>query len=200
MNSAPKLWSLARGRPKEHRIAASDWSIHFFPDTEDAVPPGSVEIHSDLSEPEEPGLQGVATSLIDREPPAVSGQPARPGTQTRTRNGLARTPADRIYAEIRYEDDTGPQLFLVTQNVVRVGRGADEQLMDLALYTNDEVSREHAIIHREPAAGSFFIVDKSTNGTWLEGRRLKRDVEQPLPDRAEIRVAEVLTLVFQVRR
>ena len=106
---------------------------------------------------------------------------------------------DRIYADFRYEDESGPQLFLVTQNRVRIGRGADDDPMDLALYTKEEVSREHAHVRRDGATGRFFIVDRSTNGTWVDGKRLKRDVEQPLPERAEIGIAEILTLLFQVR-
>jgi pSer/pThr/pTyr-binding forkhead associated (FHA) protein len=72
--------------------------------------------------------------------------------------------------------------------------------MDLALYTNDEVSREHFVLRRDAASGQFYVVDKSTNGTWIDGARLKREAEAPLPERAEIRVAEVLTLLFQVRK
>jgi hypothetical protein len=191
MNTAPTMLGIQHRRPKEHRIAAPDWSIQFFADTEEAVPPGSVEIHSDLSETDQPGLKGVKTTLIDQPE-----KPPRAGNTTR----VSREDADRIFADVRYEDDTGAQLFLMTQNIVRVGRGAEDEPMDLALYTNDEVSREHLVLRREPATGQFFVTDKSTNGTWLEGRRLKRDIEQQLPDRAEINVAEVLTLLFQVRK
>ena len=42
--------------------------------------------------------------------------------------------------------------------------------MDLALYVNDEVSREHLVLRRDAATGQFSIVDKSTNGTWLFSR------------------------------
>ena len=72
--------------------------------------------------------------------------------------------------------------------------------MDLALYASDEVSREHLILRRDPAKGAFIIVDQSSNGTWVDGRRLKRGVEEVLPDRAQITVAEVVTLAFEVRR
>jgi hypothetical protein len=192
MNTAATVLGIPRGRPKDHRIAASGWSIQFFSDTEDAVPAGNLEIHSELNESGAPGLKGVKTTLIDE-----TDKPRQAGNATRipSRNG-----SDRIHADIRYEDDTGPQLFLVTQNTVRVGRGADDEPMDLALYTNDEVSREHLVLRREPATGQFFITDRSTNGTWLDGRRLKRDTEQTLAERAEINVAEVLTLLFQVRK
>jgi hypothetical protein len=191
LNTASSLLGIQNRKTKEHRIAASDWSIRFFSDTEDAVPVGNVEIHSDLSDVDQPELKGVKTTLIGE--PAI---PQRAGRITRA----AHDRAERIFADVRYEDDTGTQLFLVTQNVVRVGRGAEDEPMDLALYTNDEVSREHLVLRRESATGQFFVTDKSTNGTWLEGRRLKRDVEQQLPDRAEIGVAEVITLLFQVRK
>ena len=105
-----------------------------------------------------------------------------------------------VYAEIRYEDDSGPQLYLVSQNEVRVGRGGDDLPMDLALYTNDEVSREHFSLRRDPAAGRFHILDKSVNGTWLDGRRLKKGVEELVPGRALIGVAEVLALAFELRK
>ena len=72
--------------------------------------------------------------------------------------------------------------------------------IDLALYTNDEVSREHLVLRRDAATRQFLITDKSTNGTWIDGKRLKKDVEEPLPDRAQIGVGEVLTLAFEVRK
>ena len=72
--------------------------------------------------------------------------------------------------------------------------------VDLPLYTEEEVSREHLRLRRDPAKGQFLIVDNSRNGTWLDGRRLSRGVEVVLPDRAEIGVAEVLKLMFEVKR
>jgi pSer/pThr/pTyr-binding forkhead associated (FHA) protein len=87
---------------------------------------------------------------------------------------------------------------VITQNQVRVGRGGDDKPMDLALYTNDEVSRDHLTIHRDPATGVFSIIDNSTNGTWVDGKRLRKGTEELLPNRAEIGVGEVLTLMFEV--
>lgn len=70
--------------------------------------------------------------------------------------------------------------------------------MDLTLYTSDEISREHLAIRRDPATGIFFIVDASTNGTSVDGRRLRKGVEEVLSNGAEIGVGEVLTLAFEV--
>ena len=104
-----------------------------------------------------------------------------------------------VFAEIRYQDESGPQTFLVTQNEVSIGRGGDDLWVDLALYTTDEISREHLRLRRDPARGEFKVTDLSRNGTWLNGRRIAGNVEMAVPDRAEISLAEILTLTFEVR-
>jgi len=192
LNKRPMIlgWKRPGRQPKEYKIACKDWVLEFLPDTESTVPLGDIEIHSELNETAQPGFRGTKTTLMDREPSVTAPRPS----------ALARRSSETVYAEIRYEDDSGPQLYLVSQNEVRVGRGGDDLPMDLALYTNDEVSREHLTLRRDPATGRFRIVDKSINGTWLDGRRLKKGVEETLPDRAEIGVAEVLTLSFEVRK
>ena len=120
LNAKPPLMSLRRsGKPREYKIASADWVIEFFPDTEGAVPAGDVEVHSDLNETAQPGFRGTKTTLMDRDP-SVTAQWASPPARPR-RAGRAEKVA--AWAEIRYEDDTGPQVFLVTQNLVRIGRG-----------------------------------------------------------------------------
>jgi len=175
---------------KEFKIACRDWIIDLLPDPE--VPAGNVEIHSELNEIPQPGYRGVKTTLTGRDPTVTSQRVTAPSDTRRA--------GERVYAEIHYEDDSGPQTLLVTQNEVRVGRGGDNQPMDLALYASDEVSREHLLLRRDPATGVFVIIDQSTNGTWVDGRRLKRGVEEVLPDQAQIKVAEVVSLVFEVRK
>jgi hypothetical protein len=195
-NSKRRAFGLSKGKAaKEHKIACRDWEIEFLEDGE--VPAGDVEIHSELNETAQPGFRGTKTTLLEREPTA-GGQ-----RSTSERTGGERASAGRreaIYAELRYEDDSGPQVYLVTQNRVRVGRGGDEKLMDLALYTNDEVSREHLILRRDASTGAFYVSDVSTNGTWVNGKRLRRGTEETLGERAEIGIGEVLTLAFEVRK
>ncbi len=188
LNAKPALLSLKR-KAKEYKIASKDWVIEFFPDTEGSVPPGDVEIHSDLNDAAQPGFRGTKTTLLGRDP-----------SVTTERSTEARRTSERVYGEIRYEDDTGPQVFLVTQNLVRIGRGGHDQPVDLALYTNDEVSREHLTVRRDAATGQFFITDKSTNGCWIDGKRLKKGVEEALPEQAQITVGDALTLGFEVRK
>ena len=155
--------------------------------------PGDVEIHSELNDAPRPGYRGVKTTLIDREPAVTAARVERDRESTR------RQP-DKVFGEIRYQDDSGPQTYFITQNEIVIGRGGEQLWVDLPLYTTEEVSREHLRLRRDPASGAFAIVDKSRNGTWLNGKRLKRDVEQALPEQAEIGVAEVLKLSFEARK
>ena len=191
-NSKPALFK--RGKTnKVFRIARHEWWIEFFADSEDVVPAGDVEIHSELNDVPQPGYRGIKTTLIDRDTSITSARVARDRTAT-LRN------VDKIFAEIRYEDDSGPQSYFVTQNEITIGRGGEDLSVDLPLYANDEVSREHLRLRRDPATGSFTVADNSRNGTWLNGRKLRKGVEEPLPDRARIRVAEVITLSFEVKK
>jgi FHA domain len=195
LNAKPLGIGVLRGSKnhKPYKIACKDWTFEFFPDSEAAVPLGDVEIHSELNETPQPGYHGTKTTLLDREP-SVGAITGAVGPRSETR-----AVGERIYAEIRYEDDSGPQLFLMTQDEISVGRGGDGAQVSLALYTNDEVSREHLRVRRDASQKRFVIVDQSMNGTWLDGKRLARGVEQALPAKAQIGVAEVITLHFEAR-
>jgi hypothetical protein len=205
LNAKPLGLGALRGAKnrKPYKIAGKAWTFEFFPDSEGVVPLGDVEIHSELNETPQPGYHGTKTTLLDREPSVgtITGNASitgKAGVRPDTRQSSDRA-GDRIYAEIRYEDDSGPQLYLMTQNEISVGRGGDEAQVSLALYTNDEVSREHLRVRLDPAQKRFVIVDKSMNGTWLNGKRLARGVEETLPPKAQISVAEVITLQFEAR-
>lgn len=183
-----------RGAPRKvYRIAQSDWWIDLFADTEGSVPPGDVEIHSELNEAPQPGYRGVQTTLIGREPSVTSARVSRDRSSTRGQ-------PDRVFAEIRYQDNSGPQTYFVKQNEICIGRGGDDVWVDLTLHTNDEVSREHLRLRHDPATDAFTIVDHSRNGTWLNGRKLARGVEERVPHRAEIGLGAQLKLSFEVRK
>jgi len=196
LNAKPLGLGVIRGNKdrKPYKIAGRDWAFEFFPDSEGVVPLGDVEIHSELNETPQPGYHGAKTTLIEREPivGTTTGRVAVPKPETRQT-------AEHVYAEIRYEDDSGPQLFLMTQEEISIGRGGDDVPVNVALYTNDEVSREHLRLRHDPSQNSFRIVDKSMNGTWLNGKRLARGQEEALPGSAQINVAEVITLHFEAK-
>ncbi len=196
LNAKPLGLSVIRpGKEKKpHKIACKDWAFEFFPDSEGVVPLGDVEIHSELNEAPQPGYHGTKTTLLEREPAVGTITGRNVGARTETRQS-----GERVLAEIRYEDDSGPQLYLMMQDDISIGRGGDDVLVNVALYTNDEVSREHLRVRRDPVRGSFLIVDKSMNGTWLDGKRLTKGREESLPSKAEIGVAEVITLHFEAK-
>lgn len=200
LNAKPMSLGRLRGAKdrKPYKAACKEWVFEFFPDTEGSVPVGDVEIHSELNETPQPGYHGTKTTLIGREP-SVGGITGTTGAERNAAHASTRQSSEHVYAEIRYRDDSGPQLYLMVQDEIAIGRGGDDVMVNLALYTNDEVSREHFRLRRDPSQGRFSILDKSMNGTWLNGKRLKRGVEEPLPTRAEISVAEVITLEFEAR-
>jgi hypothetical protein len=174
---------------KEYKIAGSDFVFEFFCDDDGGIPLGDVEIHSELAETPRPGFHGVRTTLLDREP----------SVDDPSHGGLERPASERIYAEIRYEDDSGPQIYFITQDEVSIGRGGDGRIVDLALYSDDEISREHLRLRRDPVRNRFIIVDRSMNGTVVDGRKLVRDIEETLPPKATIALAEHIKMQFEQR-
>ncbi len=202
MNAKPTGFALGRRKKagKEYKISCHDWDIEFLPDGE--VPDGDVEIHSELSEVQQPGYRGTKTTLMNREPTAAvpKGNSANETLPRNTDPTILRKPVDLVHAELRYQDESGQQVYKMSQNKVRMGRGGEEGAMDVALYTNDEVSREHLNLRRDPATGAYFVVDLSTNGTWLNGKRLRKGTEEPLPDGAELNLGEVLAVRFEVKK
>ena len=117
--------SAAAASSKQYRIAQNDWWIELFADAEGAVPPGDVEIHSELNDVVQPGYRGVKTTLIEREPSVTAARVARDRESTRGQSA-------KVFAEIRYQDDSGPQTYFVTQGEVSIGRGGEDLWVDLA--------------------------------------------------------------------
>ncbi len=120
-----------------------------------------------------------------------------------------RRAAGLVYANLSYEDDTGPHSYAMTNNLIKIGRGAADRWVDLKLQAKKDVSREHLQIRRDPATGQFFIKDLSTLGTTVNGRRvppsiqqvngaeLDQSIEAPLPDKSQIGLAGVMAIDFK---
>jgi predicted component of type VI protein secretion system len=68
-------------------------------------------------------------------------------------------------------------------DAVTLGRGPES----LILLDGTGISREHFKLHEE--SGMLFITDLSSNGTWLNTRRLTRNEPHPLTSTDEIRIA-----------
>ena len=121
-------------------------------------------------------------------------------------------PADAAHATLRYQDERGAHLFRITKDLIKVGRGGVSYWVDVQLQTSADVSREHFRLRRDPATGQFFITDLSSFGTTVNGKAIPSSVEvvdgqrresQPpvetaLPARASIRVADTLTIEFEL--
>jgi predicted component of type VI protein secretion system len=54
-------------------------------------------------------------------------------------------------------------------------------------------------LRRDPATGAYFVTDLSTNGTWINGKRLRKGTEEPLQDGAELNLA-VSPVCYGLRR
>lgn len=62
-----------------------------------------------------------------------------------------------------------------------------------AVLSDPGVSREHLQIYRE--ADRFYVLDRySSNGSYVEGRRLKTNQASRLPDKAEIKIGDTVLL------
>ena len=141
-----------------------------FADSESAVPPGDVEIHSELNDIAQPGYRGTKTTLIPSDAfRDLRARGARSGKHaTARRRGLRRNslPGRFRPADVSGDPERGS-----------IGRGGDDFWVDLALYTTEEISREHLRLRRDPSSGQFKVTDLSRNGTWLNGRRIAGNVE-----------------------
>jgi pSer/pThr/pTyr-binding forkhead associated (FHA) protein len=96
----------------------------------------------------------------------------------------------------------------MTRESITIGRGGIAYRADLKIQASVDVSREHARIRRD-ASGRFFLIDLSTLGTSVDGRRVPRGydqeggtkrengVETPLASGARIGLADTVFLQFE---
>lgn len=64
--------------------------------------------------------------------------------------------------------------------------------------TDPRISREHLLVYEENS--DYFAVDKySSNGSYIEGQRLKSNQATPLPDQAQVRLGDTI-LIFSSRK
>lgn len=185
--------------------AGKEWQVEFFPDPDGELAEGDILIDSELVLNSAPELgagertrrvttvhSGDRTSLRDRPPEAQ--------------------PAIRPFARIVYPDTAGERTFEIVKDSVTIGRGGTAYPVDIKIESTMDVSREHARIRRDPATGTFYLIDLSSLGTTLNGRHVPRGyddaegskrengAETALPDQARIGLAEMVYLTFNVQR
>ena len=143
---------------------------------------------------EEPATAAPPAGLVP-EPPASA-------TSSRTER--------QVHAYIRYSDKAGEKTFPVTREQIVIGRGGKSFWVDLKIDGPPDVSREHCRIRRDAGTRQFFIKDVSQFGTTVNGQaipsslersaageKVDRNVEAPLPARAQIGLADVVFLQFE---
>ena len=110
----------------------------------------------------------------------------------------------------RYEDNAGAHTFDIVRDSVTIGRGGIAYPADVRIDASIDVSREHARIRRDAQSGAFFIVDLSTLGTTVNGRRVPKGydevdgtkkengIEAPLTTGSRIGLADTVYLDFEI--
>ena len=184
-------------KPGAYVRATDAWTVEIYPDLDEKLEHGEIEVHSELGSPQktEYGAGSMTRRIIpqradsapDSAPPvAVSAGPPK-SDQTQ---GL-------IFAYIRYADQEGQKTFELKRNQIVIGRGGRSYWVDLKLETLPDVSREHCRIRRDAETGLFTIEDVSQFGTAVNGKPVGRNVTAELPKRATISLAGVIDLQWE---
>lgn len=186
---------------------AREWQIEFHPDADRELAPGDILIHSELILPSANDDLG-AGQRTRRITTMHVGQ--RTTRREETVSGTA-TASATPHARLQYDDNGGPHAFDIVRDSIVIGRGGIAYRADVRIDSSVDVSREHVRIRRDSSSGAFFIIDLSTLGTTLNGRRLpkgydevdgtKREngVETPLPSGSRIGLADTVYLQFDIR-
>jgi hypothetical protein len=218
---------IGAGKPTEYKILEPDWTLEFHPDHEERLRRGDIEIYSELGSGPRADLgAGSMTTFITRKPVEDKDAAAAPASAAAVEPAIVPVPAGiagdvtsaatssrterQVHAYIRYSDKAGEKTFPVTREQIVIGRGGRSFWVDVKIDGPPDVSREHCRIRRDAATKQFFIKDVSQFGTTVNGQaipsslersgsgeKVDRNVEAPLPPRAEIGLADVVFLQFE---
>jgi predicted component of type VI protein secretion system len=190
-----------------------DWIIDIFPDLDDKLALGEIEVYSELGAPQKaeygagsltrrivpekpaltppkgPEIADSAPTVATPHPSATSAFKEAPEENDRTKG--------RAFAYLRYTDEGGEHMFEMTRSQIVIGRGGRSFWVDVKLDTLPDVSREHCRIRRDGASGGFVIEDISKFGTAVDGRAVGQNASAPLPAHAVITLAGVIDLNWQ---
>lgn len=186
--------------------AAREWQIEFHADADQELAPGDILIHSELILPSANEDLG-AGQRTRRITTMHVGQRTTRREETVSRTATA---AATPHARLQYDDNGGSHVFEIVRDSIVIGRGGIAYRADVRIDSSVDVSREHVRIRRDSRSGAFFIIDLSTLGTTLNGRRLPRGydeiegtkrengVETPLPSGSRIGLADTVYLQFDI--
>ena len=194
---------LGPGRPLQN--ADARWHVEFLPDLDGELQhEQDIVVHSELILPAEPELgagertRRVTTvrseQHVTTREQTVHAVPARAG----------------VHGRLVYEDQRGAHQYDIVRESTTIGRGGTMYPVDVRVATTDDVSREHARIHRG-ATGDFFLIDLSTHGTTINGLPVPRGFDEDaggkrengahalLPHGARIGLAGTVFIEFERR-
>jgi hypothetical protein len=204
---------LGRARPLEN--AEAGWHIEFLPDDDEELEEEQdILVASELVLSNGPEVgAGERTRRVTTVRGATSRPAAREEFSAKPFSGAASdvpaTGAAAAFARLSYEDARGAHRYDLVRDSTTIGRGGLRFPVDVRVATSDDVSREHARIRRDPASGSFHLIDLSTHGTTIDGVPVPRGYDDgdggkrengasaELPDRARIGLAGVIVLEFE---
>ena len=214
-----KVPLVGRKKSKKRYEALGEWSVEFHENTDDDARENPLVIHSTFPVPSNNNDDRVGTMTervtkrrADGETVTTTTTAAAPPVATATErsgNVDTRRASGIVYANLSYDDDMGSHTFQMTKDLIKIGRGSADRWVDLKLKAKKDVSREHFQIRRDPSSGHFFIKDLSSLGTTINGKRVPasiqnvngqevdNNVEAPLPDKAEIGLAGVMSIEFK---
>lgn len=182
------------------------WTIHLQADPDGDLQPGHLAVTSELSLPPRQQFEGTETRRVTTVNRGTGSATSRQVVAVAV-PGTARTPT----ATLAYTDETGAHTFAIDKDRIVVGRGGIGYWVDLKLQSVADISREHLRIRRDPQTGAFFVKDLSSFGTTLDGVSVPRslevvdgqkrdlEIEVPLPARARLVLAGLLTIEFERR-
>ncbi len=221
LNRRSRLSEFITRRRAPVEIPAGGWAIYIKPALNNEVGPGELGIHSRLSVPGASRFGGgagttrIAQTVVSgterrttvRNEPDPTPPGVLPGAVAGSSPVAGRPPQppSRPSARLTYSDDRGAQTFVLTKELIKIGRGGSAHWVDLMLVTDAKVSREHCRIRRDPS-GRFFIQDVSAWGTFLNGEPVPKyadgaaakATEREITDGATLRLADAVTLEFRV--
>jgi hypothetical protein len=200
---------------KRYEMIGDGWVVEFHENTDDDAEENPLIIQSEFASRQEIDRERddrIGTETVRITKRAVSGLTSTTTETIRSASMLNRTVNNTVYATFEYQDERGTQAYDMTKDRIKIGRGAADTWVDLRLHTKQDISREHVQIRFETETGKFFIKDLSTYGTSVDGKKLTPsmdrangaendlNIEVPLPPKAKISLAGVLTLQFRAAK
>ena len=201
---------IARAEAPPIEVPPAGWDVYITADRNGTLQPGQLGIDSMLPLPPPLEFSGPATTRIVK---AVVSGAGRSSTTIEVPQAppavVGNGPDLRERATLTYDDEQGHHQFSMCKDTLSVGRGGSAVWVDIQVFAEPKVSREHFRLRRDPS-GRFFIQDASSWGTSVDGVAIPRAVrgdagvlrpgaEHPLASPCRIDLAGALTMQFEAK-